>query len=265
MEVYMAQQNINGEAVRINQNLDLVSAQHYVIGYDNLVKDNLRVKVEAYYQTISNVPIRPDSPNFQSDEARAVSGLNSTGGYITDSLVSEGTGRNYGIELTVERFFSNNYYFLVTTSLFQSKATARDGIERNTRFNNEYIFNALGGKEFKVGKNGKQNIFAINFRGIWMGGNKTLTVDLPESLRRREAVYDWNNAFEDKVPDYFRLDLRLSYRKNKPQYASIISLDIQNVTNRKNLYTQYFDEDSFTIENIEQLGLLPILSYKIEF
>ncbi len=38
-----------------------------------------------------------------------------------DSLVNDGTGVNYGIELTIEKFMNRNYFFLVTASLFNSK------------------------------------------------------------------------------------------------------------------------------------------------
>ncbi len=66
-----------------------------------------------------------------------------------DSLVNNGTGRNYGVELTVERFFHESYYFLVTTSLFDSRYKGSDGISRNTAFNTRYVLNALAGKEWR--------------------------------------------------------------------------------------------------------------------
>ncbi len=33
-------------------------------------------------------------------------------------LVNKGTGENYGIELTLERFFADNYYFMINGSVF---------------------------------------------------------------------------------------------------------------------------------------------------
>lgn len=73
-------------------------------------------------------------------------------------LVNEGTGKNYGVEFTLERFFTDSYYFLVNASLYQTKYTALDGIERNTKFNAGYISNILGGKEFTGwGRKGNDN------------------------------------------------------------------------------------------------------------
>ena len=56
----------------------------------------------------------------------------------TDSLVNNGTGENYGIEFTLERFLSNNFYFLITTSIYESNYKGYDGIKRNTAFNGNY-------------------------------------------------------------------------------------------------------------------------------
>lgn len=262
MTIYFAQRFVGDRFEQINKNLDLLKAYHYVIGYDRTIGSDLHLKVESYYQQLTNVPI---APSFYNDpEKQAFSALNINQGFTSDSLVSDGTGRNYGLEVTLEKFFTNNWYFLTTTSLFQSKYRGRDGIERNTRFNNQYIFNVLGGKEFEVGKT-KNNLIGINTKLVWVGGNRVVPVDLESSYNEGRAVYFWNQAFEEKVPDYFRIDLRISYRKNRPKHSSIISLDIQNATNRENFYTQFFDEDDLSIERVTQLGLLPVLNYRLEF
>ena len=67
-----------------------------------------------------------------------------------DSLENEGTGSNYGIELTLEKFLSSGYYVLFTTSLFDSKYVGGDGVTRNTAFNGNYVFNLLGGYERRI-------------------------------------------------------------------------------------------------------------------
>lgn len=262
MTIYFAQRFVGDRFYQINKNLALTKANHYVIGYDNMLSKDLHLKVEVYYQQLKNAPISPDF--YDDPEKRVLSGLNATNGFTTDSLVSEGTGRNYGLEITFEKFFTNNYYFLLTTSLFESKYDDRDDIERNTRFNNRYIFNVLGGKEFKVGKD-KNNLIGLNMKGVLVGGNRYVPANVPASIAEQRAIYEWDQAFEPKVDDYFRIDFRLSYRKNKNKHATIISLDIQNLTNRENIYTQYFDEDDLRVETITQLGLLPVLNYRLEF
>jgi hypothetical protein len=263
MSLYFSQRFVGDQFYQVNKNLDLLQAHHFVLGYDRLLTPSLRLKAETYYQALGKVPIAPS--HATTAEWLAFSGLNQRSGFTTDSLVSEGLGKNYGLELTMEKFFTDNYYFLVTASVFESKYKGRDGIWRDTRFAIGHILNVLGGKEFKVGKNGKNNLLGFNIRAIWSGGNRYTPVNLEASLAQGKAVYDWEKAYSRSVPDYFRIDFRVSYRRNKGKRSSLLSLDLQNASNRLNVFVQYFDEETQSIKNAYQMGLIPILSYKIEF
>ncbi|MCK5468753.1 MAG: TonB-dependent receptor, partial [Cyclobacteriaceae bacterium] len=139
-----------------NQNLDFSKARHYVLGYNNMLTGNLLLKAEIYYQDLYNIPVEND-PNS------SFSLINSVEGYTTRKLINEGTGSNYGLELTLERYFANNYYYMLSSSLFQSKYKALDNIERNTRFNVNYLGNVLFGKEFLLTSRGNKNkVLSIN-------------------------------------------------------------------------------------------------------
>jgi hypothetical protein len=240
-----------------NKGLDFIRANHYVIGYDWRVSQNLNLKVEAYYQDLYNVPV-------EDDISSSFSILNSSDGYIFIPLVNKGSGRNYGTEITFEKFFSKNYYFLVTTSLYESKFTAMDGIERNSVFNNNYVFNVVGGKEIPIGKN-KNNALSINLRGTFAGGQYYSPIDPVESAQKGYTVRPDATAFSKKRPEYLRADIKLSYRKNKKQTTRVLELDIQNVTNTLNVTGDYWNDDEQKVEEWTQLGLLPVLSYRIEF
>jgi outer membrane receptor protein involved in Fe transport len=198
------------------------------------------------------------------DTTGTFSALNFSSGFTNRRLTNEGTGRNYGLEFTLEKFFSRNYYFLTTASLFQSKYTMPDGVERNTAFNNGYIFNVVGGKEFLVGKN-KQNIIGTNLRMIWKGGYPVVPVDLEASKAQGYEVRDYDRAFEERSPDYFRLDIGVSYRKNNPKWSWILSLDVQNITGRLNVYDEYYNAEKGSIEQVYLTGLIPVLNYKVQF
>lgn len=100
-----------------NKNLDFSKSHHAVLTYDWNIAENLRLKSEVYYQYLYNVPIEQRLSSFSALNVGADFGLSNE-----DSLVNNGTGHNYGLELTLEKFFSNQYYFLITASLFNSKA-----------------------------------------------------------------------------------------------------------------------------------------------
>jgi hypothetical protein len=258
MTTYFAQQRQQGDThVQPNRNLGFTRAAHYVLGYDQMLREDLRLKVETYYQHLFNVPVGAEANS-------SFSAINHERGFTTDSLVNTGTGRNYGLEMTLEKFFTNNYYFLLTTSLYDSRYTATDGVERNTRFNGNHIINFLAGKEFKVGSN-SQNLIGTNAKVMWAGGNRYTPIDLERSRDAGHEVLVEDQRYTLQAPDYFRTDIRFSYRKNKPKASYILSLDIQNITGRENVYSIYYDRMKGDVKTRHQMGLVPILNYRIEF
>ena len=142
ISLYLAQDEIGKDVfAQPNRDLDFTKARHYVVGYENQLKPDLRLKAEVYYQDLYDVPVRPTGVTFPWQ--KVFSSLNQNDGFISDTLVNQGTGENYGVELTLEKFFTNNYYFMVTGSIFESKYTGADGIKRNTRYNGNFISNII--------------------------------------------------------------------------------------------------------------------------
>lgn len=259
ISIYLAEKQLDdGTTIIPNKDLKITKATHFVLGYNlNFAKD-FRLKTELYYQYLFDVPVKP------GDTTNVVSALNFSSGFTNEKFVNEGTGRNYGVELTLEKFFSKNWYMLATASLFESKYTMPDGIERNTLYNSKYIYNLVGGKEFNVGKN-KQNIFGANIRGMWRGGYRTVPIDIDASFEQNKEIRIWDRAFETKAPDYLRVDVGVNYRKNKPTWSWILSLDIQNVTNRLNVWDEYYSYEMKDMVTSYMNGLIPILNFRVEF
>lgn len=254
---YLAEKQLSdGTVIMPNKQTNLTRAIHAVAGYDYLIQKDLRLKTEIYYQYLYDVPVEDSLSSF--------SALNYSGGFTNTAMISSGTGYNKGIDLTVEKFFTNSYYFLFTASLYDSKYRGSDGVLRNTLYNGKYLCNVLAGREFKTGNN-KNNIFNINVRSIWKGGNRLTPIDKTESFLQKKTVYLENRAFNTRSPSYFRIDLQLSFRKNKEHYSWIVTLDFENLTNRKNIYNEYWDTKTNSIRNNYNLGILPVLNFKIEF
>jgi hypothetical protein len=258
MGIYHAQSlQADGTYVAPNANLKLNKAQHFVLAFDRSLNDHLRVKAETYYQHLYNIPVKNDVTS-----TLAVS--NNEDGYITDPLVNKGIGRNYGLELTLEQFMHNDLYFLLSTSLYDSKYKALDNVWRNSRYNGSYAFSFTAGKEFKSAGR-KNRVFGINVRTLSSGGFRTTPIDIDRSIAEGGTKRIESLAYTQQMPGYFRTDLRFSVKRNRLKSTSTLALDIQNVTNRQNLGGQYFDAQSGEIKKWYQLPLLPVLSYKVEF
>lgn len=263
ISTYFAQVKVSEDKTDLlNKNLKLTKSAHLVAGYEFRPSASWRVLAETYYQHHYNIPIGP--PNTTTPYLLHNSQLNEISGFVSDSLTSDGKGRSYGLELTVEKSLTAGIYLMSTTSLYQSKYTGRDGIERDSRFNGKYVQNLLAGKEWRVGKN-KTNIFAANIKLLAAGGNRTTPIDLEKSREKGRTERDWSRSYSEQLPAYFRSDLRVSYTKNKRRTTSTISLDIQNVTNRLNALDRYYNKKEDRVKLITQTGMLPILNYRLEF
>ena len=250
----------NGEGATSNWGLDFTKSEHYVLGYDLQPAKDWRVKAEVYYQSLSNVPVTSYSSSY--------SVLNTGSGYQSDttsSLVNKGSGRNYGVELTVEKFFSQGYYVLFTSSLYSAKYTGSDGIERNTAFNGQYVYNILGGKEWKVGE-GKRNKIAVDFKLTNAGGRYFTPIDVTASQAQNHEILS-KDAYSATYDNYFRLDIKVGYTFNssKKKLSQSLSLDLQNVTNHQNVFSQSYDNRMQNIKTTYQLGLFPNFTYKLQF
>jgi len=249
----------NGNTSMPNQNLDFSKATHYVLGYNNMLSDNLLFKTEIYYQDLYNIPVE-DDPNS------SYSLINSVEGYTTRKLVNEGTGYNYGIELTLERYFADNYYYMLSSSLFQSKYKAMDNIERNSRFNVNYLGNVLIGKEFLLSSHGNKNrVLSINAKFSIAGGRRYTPVDLEASREAGYTIVKEELAFSERGDDIFTGNLAIAYRINNKRTSQELKLDIQNFTNSAAQLDQWYNSTTDKIEYSTQLPLLPVLMYTVQF
>jgi len=249
----------DGSILFPNRELDFTKAHHLVLSYHQLVGENLHLKVEPYYQQLFQVPVSTN-PNS------SFSVLNLLEGYVTEALVNEGKGRNYGLEFTLEKVLSDDYYYLISGSLYDSKYTAADGIERNTRFNGNYQFSLTGGKEIhRITRKNKNKTIGINLRFLYQGGFRDTPIDAAASAREQRTVYVDEQAFSLRLQDYYRLDLRLTFKRDKARFTRVFSFDIQNVTNRQNIAFQYYDFLKQQVVTKYQLGIIPLLSYRLEF
>jgi hypothetical protein len=182
---------------------------------------------------------------------------------IIDSLVSRGTGNNLGIELTLERFLDRGYYFLFTTSIFKSKYKGYDKVTRNTAFSNNFVFNLLAGKEFIIKD---KNFLNIDLKVTWAGGMRYLPF---HTMQTDEHYYikidEWDKAYQERRPDYFRLNLRIGYKVNFSKATLEVAVDLLNLTNRKNIYFEFYDPSTGEIKTVYQLPFIPVPLIRVQF
>ncbi|MFZ4571889.1 MAG: TonB-dependent receptor [Bacteroidales bacterium] len=252
--VYLIEIQISpGVSTRPNQALNFSRAHHLVFGYDFLIRPDLRLKVESYFQYLYDIPVIPGSYYSQ---------INSNGGYFSETLINDGTGRNAGIDITLEKFLTRQYYYLVTVSLFDSKYKGGDGIERSTRFNSNLVINLLGGKEWTIRK---KNILGVNLKVSYTGGEYYVPIDLQSSKLEHREVLDEAQAYIPRLPGFCYVDFTLTYRTNHKKFSGIWALQIKNLLNQKPATGYVYNDFTQAAEKVVSIGILPLVSYKIEF
>ena len=138
-------------------------------------------------------------------------------------------------------------------------------MKRDARYNGQYTVHFTGGKEFRKEKESHTRTFETNIKVLYLGGFRDTPINRFRSFVSGRTVYREDQAFETKLSDYARLDVRIAWTKNKPSYTRTISIDIQNLLNIQN--DAYYYYDSFKRETVlnKQLGIIPVIAYRIEF
>lgn len=256
---YFQEKYDENEDLYTKTNLDLgfTRSNHFVAGYDYLFSNNFRMKLETYYQHLYNIPIKDSFPEFSLINAGDFFALPRE-----NNLINEGKGKNYGIELTLEKFLSDGYYFLFTSSLFDSKYSGYDKIWRNTAFNGNYVFNFLGGYEFRLGE---KTMFTLDSKTVLAGGKRYLPIDFEASITQNTEVKDWNHAYEEKYNPYFRTDIRIGIKMNGKKFSQEWGFDLKNLTNYKSIFTEGYDVSKQEVYQVYQQGFFPMFLYRIQF
>ncbi|MDR2928382.1 MAG: TonB-dependent receptor [Cytophagaceae bacterium] len=237
-----------------NKDLKMNKSLQAVLGYDLRLAKDMRLKTEIYYQHLYDVPVNKDIPEESL--------LNYGAGFYNrsdDVFVDGGTGKNYGIDLTVEKFFSNRYYFLITGSLYDAKYTPLDGKERRTAFAGNFSLTTLAGYEWKVFKN---DLIAVNLKGSYVGGKRFVPVSVAQGF---DEVSDYTRAYAERYPNYFRLDVNISMKNNFKRMAMEWFFEINNVTNHKNIMWQIFNRTAGKYDISYQQGFMPMGGCRVYF
>ena len=257
--LYFVESVVNNQVIQTNRDMGFSRSAQLDLSYKlNLTKQML-FKSEIYYQNLFNIPVK-------NSEKYVYSLLNTGADYYIpreDSLVNKGKGLNYGMEITMEHFLSNNFYFLFTTTLYESKFSAIPANKTyNTAFNGQFILNLATGYELKFNKT---IALAFDLKSTLAGGQYYTPVNESASIAAKSVIYDYDKAFSAKEKNYFRTDIKISYRQNFKKYYYEFDIDLQNITNYKNILRKEFMPERKEYLIYYQQGFMPMYTLKIEF
>lgn len=259
---YGASNDASGNPLPHNSKMDFSKSVHSVLSLERVLGTDMRLKTETYFQHLYNVPVEKRSSSYSL--------LNAGAGFsrfFPDTLENAGVGRNYGIEMTLEKSLSNGYLFLITGSMFESKYKGSDNIWRDTDFNGNYALNLLASKEWFFRK---KNTFSLGGKVTTAGGRRYGDVDVAASEREKDVIWIDATRNAHQFRSYFRADLRISYTVNRKKIAHEIALDLVNILGTRNILKLTYapndaDPSASRVREEYQLGFLPLFYYRLDF
>ena len=247
----------------VNKNLKALRNDMAIAGVEYLARNDFNTSVEFYYKRYRDLPT--GSVSGQNDYLVLTNTGVGYGGREDDfqsfgyfPLNSRATGRAYGIELLLQKRFSEiPCYGQISLGYNQSEYTAGNGKKYPGQFDQRFIFNISGGYVFN-------HRWEISSKFRYFTGAPYTPVYRPAE----------NNGTIQNLPDEYLsqrlqaghlLDVRVDRRLNFSNWAMIVFLDVQNIYNFKLQRRPRYDFWENTIEDRDGLALLPSLGISAEF
>jgi hypothetical protein len=253
---YFARIKVGSDTILANKNLDFSRSKHFVLGYSIQPFPNWNLKSELYYQWLYQIPITSGKPTSYTV-------INLEDDYAIEPLNNNGKGQNYGLEITLQRYWNDQFYLLSTLSLYQSTFLPSDNVWRSTRYNSNSSTTFLIGKEWNI-KRKKPTSIGLDAKMIYAGGVRVTPIDLSKSIVQKRTVLDNTRIYEEKLNPFFRLDIQMEWKVQYKKITGSAILGVQNATNKKNAVRQSFDVASGKIRYSYLLGLIPVFGYKVD-
>ena len=254
LNIYFAN-TLNDLNPQANKELDFTKAHHFVLSYDLNITKKIHLKIEPYFQSLFNIPTIDNSTesllNLQNDW------------FINDAYKNTGKGQNYGIDLTLEQYINNGFYFLISGSVFNSRYKTDQNEWYNTRFNKNYLFNGLVGKEFRIGKN--QNLLGFNFKVSVQGGDRYSIIDDEGSLLEKDVVFNETTPFTEQTKTSTILHFTINYEWYRKRTSHKISFKVLNATNFEEFQGFRYNIKTDKVEEFREALIIPNISYKFSF
>lgn len=239
-----------------NSKLKNSQAWQSTLSYHQLLLEKMELSVELYGQQLRNIPLRAD------DSLGLSSLLNAKEHRFSSPYTNGSEGRSFGLEISLERSMTYGYYWQMSASFNRSEfKKTQDIYYQVSRFSTAYAFSFTAGKEWEWHK----GHIGLNLRGQFHANINYIPLNLAESNVQGRAVYQKSQGYSGSYPDYFRLDLGLSYQVDFRSWSWEIRLDLQNFSNHQNVLSHYYHPEERKTAYHFQNGILPVLAFSVVF
>ncbi|NOR29298.1 MAG: prevent-host-death protein, partial [Lutibacter sp.] len=151
-----------------------------------------------------------------------------------------------------------------SASIFNSQYKTDTDEWFNTRYNKNYLFNALIGKEYRVGTN-KQNLLGFNVKLSIQGGDRYTIIDEATSIIEQDVIYNETTPFTAQTKTAVLTHFTVNYEWYKKKTSHKLSLKILNASNFKEFQGHRYNIKTNTVDEFREALIIPNISYKLSF
>ncbi|MEL6560317.1 MAG: carboxypeptidase regulatory-like domain-containing protein [Bacteroidota bacterium] len=256
----------SGRSNSPNPELALNKAGKFQLGFLTRLGD-FNFNAEAFYDHYYDIPFANGrADNAFGLDAGNVSAFNLDNEFVLFDFEDQKDAFVRGIDVSIEKRLVDKWYYLLGATYYKSTFEDENDNRFNSRWDGGYAFNSTIGKEIQLkSRKDKQRSLSMNARVIYQGGFRRNALNVPLTNLSGVDILDGSVTFDTKNPDYFRLDLRFAWRVQKEQYTRTLSFDLQNASNYENFASEGFDSVVGIVQTNNQLGIIPMLTYRVEF
>ena len=220
------------------------TAQHYSINFKYKAKQQIGLKL--YYHQLDDLIVL--------DRSILASGLNGTSPLLGERTTEGNNAHVFGVSLS-EKTNLFGHQFRGNINLFDGSQELNKVEHKLNRY--EYNFMASISISRTIELNQKRSLgYHISY--ITRGGQYEPEIDVLKPLGHD------SDYLSVRLKPYHRVDLRIYLDTKKSKYKHRLSLDIQNVLNRKNDGFQAINYADYSTIIRKQLGIIPVLSWSVE-
>ncbi|MEO1023650.1 MAG: TonB-dependent receptor [Bacteroidota bacterium] len=234
-------------------NLRSTRSNHFIGGLDYLLTSDTKLSVEVFEKQYFNAPILPE--NNDLNDRRYV--LDAFGSFY-DVLEDNGRAWSRGVEILLQKKLAVNFYGMVSGSYFRTRYRDFSGDWQNRDFDNQFLFNVLGGYR-------PNDIWEMSIRWTILGGRPFTPVDPVASLQQGTQILDETRFNDDRLPAFHSLYVRVDRRFFLNRTNIVGFVEIWNAYNRANVDQQFWNVTNQQVDEATQFSLLPVGGFKFEF
>ncbi|RZP03996.1 MAG: TonB-dependent receptor [Flavobacteriales bacterium] len=207
--------NLNN--IFLNKTSKYTISDHIVGGIEFNWSESSRLTLELFNKKYTNYPV---------SVLDGVSLANKGGDFEVlgnEEILTIGKGKSYGLEFLYQQKLKNNFYGILSYTLFYSKFSGLDKVYFPSVWDNRHILSFTGG--YKLKKN-----WELSSKIRYTGKTPYAPVDIFSSVKSYpEIIFDYSKLGNYYLTEFTKLDIRIDKRWNFKSTSMNFYIDIENL------------------------------------